>query len=478
MAKTRPAVVTIMGHVDHGKTTLLDKIRESNLTAKESGGITQHIGAYQIEFTSKKKVLEKITFIDTPGHAAFAQMRSRGAQATDLAILVVAADEGVQEQTKESLAHIEDAKIPYFIAITKIDLPKADAEKVKEELMELGIELEELGGNIPVLLVSGTTGKGVEDLLEAIIAFAKKEKLKAEFEGEFQGIVIESSQDSRKGILNTILVKNGTLRVKDEVVVDGQPVTIKAMFNDLGKSITAASPADPIEVLGFPRALVAGSVIGSQITTEKKQIKKEEEEVKDLFAKKEAKLPYIIKADTQGTLEAVLENLPPEAQIVYSGIGEITDSDVFLAQTSKAEIIAFRSKVSALAVKVALNSEVTIREFKIIYELLEEVEKAVLRMFSPDIEREVVGQAEVIAEFEIDKKRIAGSRVTQGEINRQVPVTLKRGEEIIGEAKISSMKHLKEDLQVAKKGQEFGASFSPSLDFKIGDDILSYKEEK
>lgn len=464
-----------MGHVDHGKTTLLDKIRESNLAAKESGGITQHIGAYQIEFTSKKRGLQKITFIDTPGHAAFAQMRARGAKATDLAILVVAADEGVQAQTKESLAHIKDAKIPYLIAITKIDLAKADAEKVKEELMGLEIELEELGGDIPVLLVSGTTGKGVNDLLEAIVAFAHKNKLQADPEGEFQGIVIESSQDSRKGVLNTILVQNGTLKLKDEVIVNNQPATVKAMFNDLGKRVAQAFPADPVGVLGLAEALPAGSVIGKKITTEKKPEEEQLEEVRDMFAKKEAKLPLIIKTDTQGTLEAVLGNLPGEVQIVHAGIGEIASSDVFLAQTSKAKIIAFRVKVSNFTAKLAADNQVAIKEFKIIYELLEEVEKAVLRMFSPDIEREIAGQAEIIAEFEIDKKRIAGGRTFQGEINRQLPVTIKRGEEIIGEAKISSLKHLKEDVQIAKKGQEFGASFTPFLDFKMGDVIISYR---
>ncbi len=463
-----------MGHVDHGKTTLLDKIRESNLTGQESGGITQHIGAYQIEFTSKKEGLQKITFIDTPGHAAFEKMRSRGALATDLAILVVAADEGIQEQTRESLAHINSAKIPYFIAISKIDLPKADAEKVKEELMEMEIELEELGGNIPTLLVSGETGKGVPELLEAIAVFAKKKKLQADPEGEFQGIVIESSQDARKGILNTILVKNGTLRVKDEVVVNDNPVTIKALFNDLGKRVQEALPSDPVEVLGLPEALEAGSVVGKQIT-HLKQEKKEKEEVTDVFAKKERKLPLIIKADTKGTLEAVLENLPTDVQVIYSGVGEIADSDVFLSQTGKASIMGFRVKTSSSAQKLALDHGVEIKEFKIIYELLEEIERLVLRMLSPDIEREITGSAEIIAEFEIDKKRVAGSRVIQGEINRQLPVTVKRGEEIIGEVKITSMKHLKEDIQIAKKGQEFGAFFAPSLDFQLGDVIISYK---
>jgi len=475
MESKRPAVVTIMGHVDHGKTTLLDKIRKSNLTSQESGGITQHIGAYQIEFTSKKEGKQKITFIDTPGHAAFAKMRSRGSMATDLAILVIAADEGVQEQTRESLAHIKSAKIPYFVAISKIDLPKAEAEKVKEELMEMEIELEELGGNIPTLLVSGVSGKGVPELLEAIVAFGKKEKLQADPKGEFQGIVIESSQDLRKGILNTILVKNGTLKLKDEIVVNGEPVTIKAMFNDLGKRVESALPSDPVEVLGLQETLEAGSVVGKQIVVEKKE-KEEKEEVKDIFLEKEKKLPIIVKADAKGTLEAVLENLPLDVQVIYSGVGEIAESDVFLAQSGKAKVIGFRVKPSPSAKKLALDQGVEIKEYQIIYELLEDIERLVLTMLSPDIEREIAGQAEIIAEFEIDKKRVAGSRVSQGEINRQLPISVKRGEEIIGEVKITSMKHLKEDIQVAKKGQEFGASFAPSIDFELGDAIISYKQ--
>jgi len=478
MQQAKPPVVTIMGHVDHGKTTLLDKIRQSNLTAKESGGITQHIGAYQVEFSPQKGKKSKITFIDTPGHAAFAQMRARGAKATDIAVLVVAADEGVAEQTKESLAHIKQAKISYLIAISKIDLDEADPEKVKEQLMELGIELEELGGKVPVVLVSGRTGKGIKVLLKSLVAMGEGQKLKADAGAQFEGVVIESSLDSRRGALNTILVKNGTLRMKDEILFDGQLVRIKAMFGDRGQVVNQALPADPVMVLGLPKSLEAGSLISNQIETAKKEKKAlleiDKKQVR-LFVPEEKKLPLIIKADTKGTLEAILENLPEEVQLVYTGVGEVADSDVFLAQTSEAEIIAFRVKISSSGAKLAQDDKVIIKKFAVIYELLDEVERAVLRMLSPDIEKEILGQAEIIIEFEIDKKRVAGARVTQGEINRQLPVTLKREEEILGEAKIASMKHLKKDIQLAKKGQEFGATFSPSLDFKIGDVIISYK---
>ncbi|MFH1602027.1 MAG: translation initiation factor IF-2 [Candidatus Shapirobacteria bacterium] len=475
MNETRPPVVAILGHVDHGKTTLLDKIRKTNLAKRESGGITQHIGAYQIEFASGKGKSQKVTFIDTPGHAAFAKMRSRGAQATDLAILVVAADEGVKEQTRESFSHIKAAKIPYLVAITKIDLPKAEAQKIKEQLLDMDIELAEAGGEVPAVSVSGLTGEGVSQLLKEIISLAEKASLEADKEADFQGIVIESSKDSRRGALNTVLVKSGTLRVKDELIVNGSSVTVRALFNDLGRPVDLAVPSDPVVVLGLSEPLEAGSIIGKEINI-KKEKKKEEEREKDIFAKKEKKLTLLIKADAQGTLEAILNNLPSDVQIVHSGIGEVTDSDVFLAQASGLEIIAFRVKVHSSAKRLAADNGVLVKEFALIYELLEDVDRSVLRLLSPDIEKEIAGQAEIVAEFEIDKKRVAGCRVTQGEINRQQTVAIKRSETVLKEeVKISSMKHLKEDISLAKKGQEFGVTFSPLVDFKIGDVIISYK---
>ena len=477
----RPPVVTIMGHVDHGKTTLLDKIRESNIAARESGGITQHIGAYQIAFKTKEGQEAKITFIDTPGHAAFTQMRARGAQVTDLVVLVVAADEGVQEQTKESLSHIKAAGVPFLVAITKTDLAPQRVESVKGELAEMGVVPEDYGGNITVIPVSGKTGEGVDELLEMIVLMGKVEDLKADPEGKPLAVIIESSLDKRRGPVATALVKEGTLRVRDELWVGEKQFRIRAMFDDLKKPVQEAGPSQPVEILGFTEVPPVGAIIASspQKETPKPFPEKEKEEKKeDIFAQEEKKLPVVIKSDAQGTLEAILSSLPKEVKVVHAGLGDVSDADVFLAQTAKARIFAFRVKVSSPIAKLATESGVKVSQFSVIYDLLEAVEKEVLRMISPDIDKEVLGKAEIVAEFKIDKKRVAGCRVVEGEISRQFPVTIKRKEETLGETKIISMKHLKEDIQTARQGQEFGAIFSPYIDFQVGDVIISYKQKK
>lgn len=483
MLQSRPPVVTIMGHVDHGKTTLLDKIRQSNIVAKESGGITQHIGAYQISFKTKEGDASKITFIDTPGHAAFAQMRARGAQVTDFVVLVVAADEGVQEQTKESLAHIQNAKTPFLVAITKIDLAKEKVDPVKEELAEIDVISEEHGGKITVIPVSGKTGEGIDSLLEMLVLMGKLGDLKADPEAPSEGVVIESSLDRCRGPMGTVLVKKGTLRLRDKIWLGDQSMKIKAMFDDQGKSIVKAIPSQPVGVLGFDQVPQVGSLVSSspgassEVKKEEKEEEKEDEQLdeKMVFAEKEKKLPLVVKSDVQGTLEAILNSLPKEVKVVHAGVGEVSDSDIFLAQAAKAKVLAFRVKISSARAKLAEESGVEVKSYPVIYDLLDEVDKLVLRMLEPDIERGIAGKAEVIAEFKIDKKRVAGCRVLEGEISRALAVTIKRETEVLGETKITSMKHLKQDIQVAQKGQEFGTIFSPYIDFKIGDVIISYK---
>jgi len=480
MLQSKPPVVTIMGHVDHGKTTLLDKIRRSNIVAKESGGITQHIGAYQVSFKTKEGDINKITFIDTPGHAAFAQMRARGAQVTDFVVLVVAADEGVQEQTKESLAHIKNAKVPFLVAITKIDLAKEKVNPVKEELAEIDVVSEEYGGQVTVIPVSGKTGEGIDNLLEMLVLMGKLGNLKADPEAPSEGVVIESRLDHRRGPIGTVLVKKGTFRLRDTVWLGNQSMKIKAMFDDQGKSVIKAVPSQPVGILGFDQVPQIGSLISSSPRTSseaKKDEKKEDKQLdeKTVFAEKKKKLPLVVKSDVQGTLEAILNSLPEEVKLVHAGVGEVSDSDIFLAQTAKAKVLAFRVKISSAIARLAEENGVEVKSYPVIYDLLDEVDKSVLRMLEPDIEREIVGKAEVVAEFKIDKKRVAGCRVLEGEISRALAVTIKRETEVLGETKITSMRHLKQDIQIAQKGQEFGAIFSPYIDFKIGDVIITYK---
>lgn len=478
MLQPRPPVVTIMGHVDHGKTTLLDKIRQSNIAARESGGITQHIGASQVSCKNKEGKTSKITFIDTPGHAAFARMRARGAQVTDIAVLLVAADEGVKEQTKESLAHIKSAKVPFLVAISKSDLPAAAIEKVKGQLAEIGVVPEDYGGNITVIPVSGKTGKGVEELLEMLILMGKVEGLKADPDSSPEGVVIESRLDRRRGPLGTVLVKNGTFRLRQQLWIEGQQMKVKAIFDDQGKPLKEAFPSQAVEILGFPVVPAVGALISTRslaVKTSGVREKKEAENQEVVFGKKEVKLPLIIKSDVQGTLEAILDALPPEIEVIYSGVGDVSDSDIFLAQTAKARVFAFRVKSPSAVVKLAEESGVVIKSFTIIYELLEEANKAVLSLLEPGIEREVTGKAKIIASFGSNRKRIAGCQVLQGEILKKALLTIKRAKEIVGETKITSMKHLKEDIRVARKGEEFGAVFSPPVDFRKGDVIISYK---
>jgi len=467
-----------MGHIDHGKTTLLDKIRQTSVAARESGGITQHIGAVQVTFKAKEGREERITFIDTPGHAAFAQMRARGAQVTDLVVLVVAADDGVMPQTKESLSHIKAAKVPFLVAINKIDLPNASVDKVKGQLAEIDVVPEDYGGKIITVPVSAQSGQGVEDLLEMIVLVGKVADLKADLEGVFEGVVIESSLDRRRGPVGTVLVKNGTLRLRDEIWVGEIKAKVKAMFDDQGKPIESAPPSFPVEVLGFAKPpLIGGKVTPHPGQTEPDEPKKKKEEELDPFAQKK-EIPIIIKSDVQGTLEAVLVNLPSEVKVIHSGVGEVTDSDVFLAQASGAQLFSFRAKVGAPAKKIAQESEMEIKEFTIIYDLLEEIEAQVLRLIEPKIDQQVLGEAQIVAEFKIEGKRIAGCRVGKGTISLKGKAYLRRGKKMLDDVNLVSMKYRTKDIKKADKGEEFGVLFEPEVDFRVGDVIVSYKLPK
>ncbi len=334
-------MVAVLGHVDHGKTTLLDKIRQTNVVAKEFGGITQHIGAYQIKAKDKT-----ITFIDTPGHAAFSEMRSRGAKVADLAILVVATDEGVKPQTLESLKYIKNAKIPYLVAINKTDLPHTDVKETEKDLAKNKILVESQGGKIVSVPVSAKTGKGINDLLEMILLLAEMEEIKGDEKAKLEAVVIESRLDKNRGPLATILIRNGNLKTGDQVEADGAFAKIKAMFDESGKSVKKAGPSKPVEILGFKSV----PPIGSSIKQTEEMVLPEEKPRPELTKKEEIeknKLRLIIKTDVNGTLEAISAGLPRETEVIDSAVGEVNESDILLADTTGAEIIAFNVKTPA-----------------------------------------------------------------------------------------------------------------------------------
>ena len=472
---SRPPVVAVLGHVDHGKTTLLDKIRQTNVVAKEFGGITQHIGAYQIRVKGLKgQGFKKITFIDTPGHAAFSEMRSRGAKVADLAVLVIAADEGVKPQTLESLKYIEQAKIPYLVAINKIDKPNIDLDWVKKDMAKNDISIESHGGKIVSVVTSAKTGKGIDELLEMILLVAEMEGIEGDVKADLEAVVIESKLDSRRGPLATVLVRNGSLKVGDQIEAEGAFAKIKAMFDENRQSVKVAGPSKPVETLGFK---IVPS-IGSLIKRTEKMVVQEEKPRPELAKKggKEDKLHLVVKADVNGTLEAILAGLPKKVKIIDASVGEVNESDVLLADATGAEIIAFNVKTPGKVKKLAITEKVKISDYQVIYKLFEEIEEKVKKLAEPFAGEEILGRAEVLKEFEIDKKRIAGCQVIEGGIKKTDKLHLQRGEELIGNCRIKSMKTGRTKIERAKAGEEFGAILSPALDFKIGDMLISYRK--
>lgn len=475
--------MAVLGHIDHGKTTLLDKIRQTNVVASEAGGITQHIGAYQVRVKEREnRRVKKITFIDTPGHAAFSQMRSRGAKVADLVVLVVAADEGFKPQTGESLKHIKTAKIPYLVAINKVDLANINIKKVKKELAKNGIVVEDEGGKIVTVEVSAKTGKGINELLEMILLLAEMAELKGEPQGELEAVVIESKLDRARGPLATIIIRNGSLKIGDEIKVENVEAKIRAMFDENGRRVDVAGPSKPVEVLGFEEIPAIGGKVITEVPEKEPSVpsvirKVSETEPKTPEGTKENKLKIILKSDVAGTLEAILASLPENIEVVSSGVGDVNESDVLLASASGAEIIGFRVKISSAVKKLAQVEEVKVATYQVIYELLEEVEEKVLKIMEPTIDEEILGQAEIIAEFVVKKWRVAGAKVIEGRIGKKDKLHLKRGQEIIGDCRIKSMKRVKETIAQAKKGDEFGVILDPSLDFTIGDVLVSYRKK-
>jgi translation initiation factor IF-2 len=465
----RPPIVTLVGHIDHGKTSLLDKIRETRVQTKETEGITQHIGASQIKVDHEGEQ-KKITFIDTPGHAAFTKLRARGVDVTDLVVLVVAADEGVQEQTKESYNHIKAAEVPFIVAANKIDLPTADLEQLKGQLAEIEIIVEDYGGDIVMVPVSAETGEGIDELLEMILLMAEMEELQSKPKAELKGVVIESSHDRAKGALATVLVKQGTLKKGQEIYAEEKKAKVKCLNNWQGERVDKALPADAVEVLGFKEVPPVGAPVSAQ-PQEPETRHPERKEENELFK-------IVLKADVQGSIEAILANLPPRVEVVNATVGEVTDSDVFLAQTTGARLYAYRVDLCKSAKRVAEQSQVDMFKTDIIYELMDEVERVIEQEKDPLENKEIFGKAEILRKFKVEGKAIAGSKVIDGEVYKGQKVLLMRKNQVVGQSVAASMRHHEAEIKKAKKDREFGLVFSPPLDFKEGDVVVSYKDEK
>jgi len=456
----RPPVVTVLGHVDHGKTTLLDVIRATNVQSREAGGITQRIGASVV----KTKNNQEIVFIDTPGHAAFAKMRSCGANACDLAVLVVASDDGVKPQTRESIKYIKEAQIPFLVAFTKIDLPSARVEVVKKQLAEEGVYLEGLGGDVPFVSVSARNKVGIDDLLELILLLAGVSNLEGLPDEKLKAVVIETAK-TKAGLTVSAIVKQGILRVKDEVYVGTVKAKIRGLIDAFGKSVNEILPGYPALILGFEELPPVGGVITDTPETNIKS--KENPQLKEESAASDFKVSLIIKAESQGVLEAILGGIKPEVRIVDFGIGEVTKNDVLMAKTTGSLIFTFGVKVASEIKKLAESEGVRIEEFDIIYKLFERLDELV-----SGLEIKEIAKAEILTEFPFDGKRVAGCRMIVGEINIKDKLILKRGERVLGEVKIISLKKQKQAISKVGQGEEFGILFMPQFDFKVGDMLV------
>ena len=491
--KPRPPVVTIMGHVDHGKTRLLDAIRQTNVMAGEAGGITQHIGAYQVEVNG-----QKVTFLDTPGHEAFTAMRARGAQVTDIVILVVAADDGVMPQTREAIDHAQAAGVPIVVAINKIDKAGANPDTTKQQLAEAGLVVEEWGGDVIAVPISAKERTGIEDLLENLLLVAEMEDLRADPTRPASGVVIEAEMDKSRGPLSTALIHDGTLRVSDTIVVGTTWGRIKAMFNDFGKQIRKAEPSTPVEILGLSTVPQVGDIlkVATSEAQAQKMIQKRRDELqaarainltnlRDQISVGQVKdLNIIIKADVQGSIEPIRSSLQDlstdevQVRIIRSGTGNVTESDVMLAIASRAIIIGFGVGTQQGAQQMAEREDISIRNYKVIYELVNDVSSALQGMLEPTYVEVIEGRAEVRDVFSLPRKeKVAGVYVTEGKVNRNVSLRVIREQEVITETTISSLKRFKDDVREVASGYECGIGAKDFNDFKVGDILEFFSKE-
>jgi len=496
--KTRPPVVTVMGHVNHGKTRLLDAIRQTNVMDSEAGGITQHIGAYQVEVNG-----QKITFLDTPGHEAFTAMRARGAQVTDIAILVVAADDGVMPQTLEAIDHARAAGVPIVVAINKIDKPEANLEHTKQQLADAGLLIEEWGGDTICVSISAKEKTGISVLLENLLLLAELEELKADPSRPAAGVVVEAKMDKDRGPLATVLVHDGTLRLGDSIVVGDTWGRVKALFNDMGRRVRKAEPATPVEILGInsvPRAgdtltVVAGErqaralIEKRQAATQQRLVSSRSVSLGNLFEQVSAgrvkELGVVIKTDVQGSIEPIrssLEQLSTDevkVRVIRSGSGNITESDVMLAAASKGIIIGFNTSSELGARRLAELEGVSIRYYDVIYSLVDDVGKALKGMLKPSQVEVIEARIEIRAVFSAGKKgKVAGAYVTEGKVSRGASVRVLRQNKVVAVSTISSLRRFKDDVREVAAGYECGVGIKDFDDYEVGDILEFFRIEE
>ena len=497
--ESRPPVVTIMGHVDHGKTSLLDAIRETKVTAGEAGGITQHIGAYQVHADD-----HDITFLDTPGHEAFTAMRARGARVTDVAVLVVAADDGVMPQTKEAIDHAKAAGVPIVVALNKIDVPNANPDRVKKELSDSGVVIEEWGGDTPLVPVSAKTREGLDNLLQNILVVSEVLDLKADPTRPAIGVVVEAELSKTRGPLATVLVKTGTLNVGDYVVVGETMGRVKAMLNEHGKRIKSAGPSAPAEILGLQAVPKAGELLNvvsdektgratvlTRIREREAAAMNQQQHVTldtlygEISAGKLKELNIILKTDVQGSIEPIrtslerLSNEQVKVKIIHTGSGSITESDVMLAVASKAIIIAFNTGLEGGAERVAASEKVDIRHYNVIYNIVEDVDKALKGMLEPTFREVITAHAEVRQVFKVARRNsIAGAFVRDGTVSRTDSVRVLRNDQVLHTGKLASLKRFQEDVREVQTNFECGVQIEGFDSFEVGDVVEFFRTER
>ncbi|MGA7972329.1 MAG: translation initiation factor IF-2, partial [Pseudolabrys sp.] len=499
--QSRPPVVTVMGHVDHGKTSLLDAIRSANVTAGEAGGITQHIGAYQVASPSGTP----ITFIDTPGHAAFTAMRARGAKVTDIVVLVVAADDGVMPQTIEAINHAKAAKVPMIVAINKMDKADANPNRVRTDLLQHEVQVEEMGGEVVDVEVSAIAKQGIDKLLEMIGLQAELLDLKANPDRAAEGTVIEAKLDRGRGPVATALVQRGTLKTGDIVVAGAEWGRVRALISDTGEQVTAVGPSTPAEILGFSGtpdagdrlAVVENEARARQVTEYRARTKREKQaaravgmrgSLEQMMAQAKTaglkEFPLVIKADVQGSLEAIIGALDKlgtdevAARVLHSGVGGISESDVTLAEASGVPIIAFNVRANKEARESAERNGIEIRYYNIIYDLVDDVKKAMSGLLEPTLRETMLGNAQILEVFKVSKVgNVAGCRVTDGTVERGANVRLIRDNVVVHEGKLSQLKRFKDDVKEVNAGMECGMAFENYQDMRQGDVIECYRVE-
>lgn len=497
--KPRAPVVTVMGHVDHGKTSLLDALRKTDVAAGEAGGITQHIGAYQVNLSSGAR----ITFLDTPGHAAFTSMRARGAKVTDIVVLVVAADDGVMPQTVEAINHAKAAGVPVIVAINKMDKPEADPTRVRNELLQHEIVVEEFGGDVLAVPISAKTGMGLDKLEETILLQAELLDIRANPDRAAEGIIVEAKLDRGRGPVGTVLVQRGTLRVGDIIVAGAEWGRVRALINDRGENVMSAGPSEPVEVLGLGGAPEAGDVMSvvesetraREVTEYRQRVQRDkrvgtggrtslDQMLSQLKEQDKKELPIVVKADVQGSAEAIVQALEKlgtdevTARVIHVGAGGVTESDVTLATASGAPVIGFNVRANAQAREAARQAGVEIRYYSVIYDLVDDIKAALSGMLSPELRETFLGNAEILEIFNISKTgKVAGCRVTEGVVRRGSSVRLIRDDVVVHEGKLSTLKRFKDEVKEVQSGQECGMAFESYQDMRKGDVIECFDVE-